>query len=260
MHRLLMVLGSKIPAKRSLNNGAQATVKTVKKSSLGEDTRSVRFEESRKNEKDASKVQSSPSSSPEATYFPWMTDYGTSITQSEFQILKYNNRRALDPMRDNHFLIVPKWTTFSALLENAKLLQIDCKNPSPQPGIFINLSNITQPPPSLYPVPVQQLIPHRPYLDVLPLPSVRSRLLEVSLHFGCTEFWFDMIDGFTIWGQSPWEEMGWEVSESFVRKWWFLVDKDVIKQSNFWRAQRGLAALELQARGEFEGRELELLS
>jgi hypothetical protein len=46
--------------------------------------------------------------------------------------------------------------------------------------------------------------------------------------------------GFLVWGAS-WDMNGWEVSESFVRKWGFLLKgcPDVIESTNYWREVRG---------------------
>jgi hypothetical protein len=53
------------------------------------------------------------------------------------------------------------------------------------------------------------------------------------------DFCRDMMDGdWKIWGNTPWDPQAWELSKKFVEKWWFLLDEDVLKSTNFWRAQR----------------------
>jgi hypothetical protein len=48
-----------------------------------------------------------------------------------------------------------------------------------------------------------------------------------------------------VWGDVAWDPLGWEVSEDFTQKWWFLLDEEVIRASNFWRRQRGDKPLEV---------------
>ena len=37
----------------------------------------------------------------------------------------------------------------------------------------------------------------------------------------------------------------WEVSQSFVDKWWWLLGDEVIAYSDFWRAERGESSLQV---------------
>jgi hypothetical protein len=42
-----------------------------------------------------------------------------------------------------------------------------------------------------------------------------------------------------VWGSTPWDTLAWEVGPEFARKWWFLMDNEILRASNFWRRQRG---------------------
>ena len=86
---------------------------------------------------------------------------------------------------------------------------------------------------------------------------------------------FDIHTGsFTIWGSQPWSAFGmwcllffglkdrsfractaWEMSQTFMMKWGWLVDDEVIRCSNFWRAERGEGPLIVPT--EFRGSVLE---
>lgn len=35
------------------------------------------------------------------------------------------------------------------------------------------------------------------------------------------------------------ENPAWEVTQSFVDKWWWLLGDEVVSQADFWRAERG---------------------
>ena len=39
----------------------------------------------------------------------------------------------------------------------------------------------------------------------------------------------------------------WEVKPSFAMKWWWLLDQEIIKASNFWRGERGEEPLVIPA-------------
>lgn len=48
--------------------------------------------------------------------------------------------------------------------------------------------------------------------------------------------------------------LAWEVSQTFVNKWAWLLDDETLRSSNFWRAERGEAALVIP---DMESREVE---
>lgn len=49
-----------------------------------------------------------------------------------------------------------------------------------------------------------------------------------------------------VWGNTPWMEMGWEISEMFAVKWWFLMSDEILAGTNFWRGTRGEMGLSLE--------------
>ena len=49
-----------------------------------------------------------------------------------------------------------------------------------------------------------------------------------------------------VWGNIPWDETGWEIGERFAMKWWFLMDDEVLRTTNFWRASRTDETLSLR--------------
>jgi hypothetical protein len=137
---------------------------------------------------------------------------------------------------ENHFIVMHDLTAVAALETIVHILNLNCDH---QFGFNIRASP-TALPPSLMPTPKQQTIAHFAYVDMIPWPAMRDRLLGWAETMNVVEFTSDMASGMLrIWGVTPWDPMGWEVSDEFVRKWWFLVDEDIVRTSNFWRRQRG---------------------
>jgi len=46
-----------------------------------------------------------------------------------------------------------------------------------------------------------------------------------------------------IWGQDPLNEMSWEFSQPILDRWGWLMGRDWVGRSNWWRRQRGVALL-----------------
>lgn len=52
------------------------------------------------------------------------------------------------------------------------------------------------------------------------------------------EIWGDITRDIKVWGSTPWDDRGWEIGERFALKWWFLLDDEILKTTNFWRGAR----------------------
>ncbi len=133
-------------------------------------------------------------------------------------------------------------TTYAAFTCIAHILELSCMQDS---GFNIGARTCTLPP-AIAPTLQQQIVPHGPYIDMLPWSSLRDRILNSLMAINETEFVLDMASGdLKIWGSTPWDPTGWEVGPDFARKWWFLMDDEIIHTTNFWRGQRGEKALVL---------------
>lgn len=71
------------------------------------------------------------------------------------------------------------------------------------------------------------------------IPASVSAVDEVEFARGM------LSDRLKIWGPLPWDPMSWEFDAYMLRKWWFLIDDDMVRTTNFWRAQRGEEGLVL---------------
>lgn len=147
------------------------------------------------------------------------------------------------PMADTHFLVLADMTASAALVAIAHCLNLDCQD---KPGFHIRATANNLPPP-IAPTQLQKSVAHPSYLDMLPWASLRDRLIKSLPTINQAELTHDLqIGSLRVWGTVPWEPMGWEVSEDFAKRWWFLMDGGIIQTTNFWRSQRGEMPLSLE--------------
>ncbi|KAJ9144486.1 hypothetical protein NKR23_g5954 [Pleurostoma richardsiae] len=162
--------------------------------------------------------------------------------------------------RPEHLLRVVQINVFHALARNAVALGLStswllCDSISPfgQIGPPIPVALPPSYPDSLTPTPLQVSELHHPWIDLLPWPTLRDRILHLSagdlideddLCHDIAEF--DTTQGSSekaaliVWG-APWDPRGWEASPSFLRKWgWILEDcEEILEATNYWREKRG---------------------
>ncbi|KAJ5765939.1 hypothetical protein N7520_005498 [Penicillium odoratum] len=109
-------------------------------------------------------------------------------------------------------------------------------------------------PVSLQPTMLQQIVPHHPWLDLLPSPRLRDNLLLAGDALDESKLCTDILgfsghstegSGLVVWGES-WDPNGWEATEDFAKNWnWALTACDDIQSStNDWRQKRGLKPLQ----------------
>ncbi|KAF4954805.1 hypothetical protein FSARC_12022 [Fusarium sarcochroum] len=152
------------------------------------------------------------------------------------------------PDLDTHFIILTPLATVAAYTFNAVTLQLSCTDTTHLRTFESSESAI---PFSLAPTQLQRTIPHPSYVEIIPFPGVRDRLLRSLQIIDQEKLSEDLVqDAFRVWGNAAWDEAGWEVSETFARKWWFLIDDAVLRATNFWRRQRSDGALVMTDNGE----------
>lgn len=146
------------------------------------------------------------------------------------------NRPQGDLTADNHFIIMHPMTPLAAFAGIAAILQLECTKEENGFNIGTSPGNL---PPNMVPTLQQLIIPHRAYIDMLPSPHFRDRLLNSASVINEPELIHDMMSGSVrIWGKVPWDPIGWEVDARIAVKWSFLMDDDIVKRTNFWRRQR----------------------
>ncbi|KAL5337470.1 hypothetical protein BJX70DRAFT_409177 [Aspergillus crustosus] len=113
-------------------------------------------------------------------------------------------------------------------------------------------------PPALRPTRAQLEICHHPWLDLIPIPRMLDNLILAGDTYDDIELCRQMSGhgvsltpesrvgaaggetGVIIW-KDPWDPSGWEVTETFLRRWGWAVREywDLFRSTNKWRAVRG---------------------
>lgn len=99
----------------------------------------------------------------------------------------------------------------------------------------------------LKPVKIQMESPHFYGIDMIASPSLRERLMTVTLdlarsfvdELGILKSEVGSNHPITIWGDNPLDEMSWELSRPMLERWGWLLGSEWIHRTNFWRRQRG---------------------
>ncbi|KAL5326528.1 hypothetical protein ACEPPN_004214 [Leptodophora sp. 'Broadleaf-Isolate-01'] len=103
-------------------------------------------------------------------------------------------------------------------------------------------------PTALQPTELQNAIPHHPWIDLLPLPTMRDNIFRRGFDsFDEEELCHAMRGhaptnnpGLLVW-RDPWDSTSWEVTEEFIGSWGWVVEgcADLLRSTNIWRARRG---------------------
>ncbi|KAI0098991.1 hypothetical protein F4776DRAFT_527662 [Hypoxylon sp. NC0597] len=171
--------------------------------------------------------------------------------------------------RPEHLLRVVRINVFHALARNSVALGLstswllyDSISPFGQIGPAVPVTVPPSYPHSLTPTPLQLIEPHHPWVDLLPWPILRDRILHLSagglidednlcrdvVEFDTTQNSSEEA-GLIIWG-SPWDPRGWEASSAFLRKWGWILEGcvEIFEATNYWREQRGEKKLSFRTR------------
>ncbi|PWN31584.1 uncharacterized protein FA14DRAFT_158401 [Meira miltonrushii] len=124
-------------------------------------------------------------------------------------------------------------------------------------------------PPNMHPVEEQFNTPHGLAIDLLPWPETRKKAIvaiksgvidhdtfKIDTVFGrdaqrltCSPFIIHGISKEDVFSFEDFDENdanvamnpeNWECAQTWLEKYWFLVDEETVKQTNYWRSQRGL--------------------
>jgi len=160
-------------------------------------------------------------------------------------------------------LDIAKMGTLQAYLAIAKAIDFSIKNLYDEAAVspFYQSSNTTAVVkhradifPNLRPTQAQIMYSHHPWLDLIPFPSLRVKILTLGLldppPFDVYELKMDifMNDGITCWRKArrdmsgqPWDMRCWEAEKWFLEKYAFLFgEEDELRaQTKWWRWMRG---------------------
>lgn len=154
-------------------------------------------------------------------------------------------------LRSEMLLPVTQINIIKAARTNASLIRIDMETiGSDIPSPFITSKPwFDKAPHSLWPTELQKHVSHHPWIDLIPMASFRDSLLRNDGNYDDNELCHDMYascgseqiqTGVLLWGEA-WDPTAYEFSESFIHKWRWLFHgcAELIRSSNYWRAQRG---------------------
>lgn len=127
-------------------------------------------------------------------------------------------------------------------------------------GASNDVRDLSAIPLDLRPTTNQFLIPHHPYIDLIPWPTFRSNVLAaISLNpptINEDDLCMDLAnDGVRCWGNtrtslhgrgegSPWDSRSWEAAPWFLKKWRCLIggeDDEISRNSAWWRVMQGMS-------------------
>lgn len=145
-----------------------------------------------------------------------------------------------------------RFNVFRAMLINANLLGLTFdlldEDLASQFNLVGPLMSTVHLPASLFPSQKQKNIIHHPWIDLIPVLSLREALLirvdVIDEDELCGDFYGacgpSKEVGIRVWGEA-WDPSAYELSEAIIRKWrWMATDcPDIVKSSNYWRRQRG---------------------
>lgn len=106
-------------------------------------------------------------------------------------------------------------------------------------------------PAALQPTFLQLRTPHHAYIDLIPSPALRDRLIQAEFEAAnaflteiCT-FVYETEDRgqLTIWGDDYLSEFSWEFSADVLEKWGSILTDQWRERANFWRRQRNAPLL-----------------
>lgn len=138
------------------------------------------------------------------------------------------------------------YCAFDALTSNAALLNISPESflsthscspfYSPFKSIDSIAASIAHLPHEFYPTMPQLSYPHQPWIDCIPLPDLRSRIIFAVSHrppfLDSLDLWHDVLSDGLSCGADPQNAALWIMSEDFMTRWQMLLtlDLDNLKQ------------------------------
>jgi hypothetical protein len=174
----------------------------------------------------------------------YVTTPGLSVIRAHVTILQHMHRNGG---------MIDVWDPFSV----SPFYQSGAASASPLPLAASSL------PDNYHPTALQKAVKHHPVFDLLPWPSVRSKILHIltlpmevrpqraraDMPSVTMQLMFDVKDaggGLRVWGSNPFDEDNWEVGPVFFQQWWWALDSKIVKRSNQIRTQRGEDPLRLK--------------
>lgn len=183
-------------------------------------------------------------------------------------------------LRQGEKTFIPKLDFYRASFANAFALSFlpsdmgKCRMRSRITDVWNNRSPLLTVPDNMMPVQEQFTVDHDILVDILPWPSVREKALKAiqagvldmdtfkrDAFFGCKGD-TDFEAAFQVHGASIDDDFffnstgaadltmdpgSWQCSQSWLEKYWFLVDARIVRRTNWWRRMQGLPPVVIPA-------------
>jgi hypothetical protein len=153
-------------------------------------------------------------------------------------------------------LCISQYNILRAMCANAKVLGLTMELLNEDIASQFNIigQSTFHLPASLLPSESQKEIVHHPWVDIIPILSLREALLIREDVCEEDEFCGDLYGvcastnevGLRVWGEA-WDPSAYEASESLLRKWCWIPEEcpDILQSTNYWRKKRGERAIVL---------------
>jgi len=115
--------------------------------------------------------------------------------------------------------------------EAGKLIKYHLDNYKRNPGYCL--------PASLRPTLVQRTVPHDSIIDTILHPELRDTMILLRDRFDLAECTSTFLWTTIIHGEDVLSHTNWEISEDWLRRYYFLVDEALLNSANRWRRERG---------------------
>ncbi|KAJ5301800.1 hypothetical protein N7508_006663 [Penicillium antarcticum] len=154
-------------------------------------------------------------------------------------------------------LCVPQYNILRAMFANAKIMGLTMELLNEDIASQFNIvgQSTFHLPASLLPSESQKQIVHHPWVDIIPILSLREALLIREDICEEDEFCGDLYGicastnevGLRVWGDA-WNPRAYEASEYLLRKWNWIAEEcpDLVRSTNYWRRKRGEKTLFLR--------------
>ncbi|KAM0791533.1 hypothetical protein ACM66B_005982 [Microbotryomycetes sp. NB124-2] len=124
-------------------------------------------------------------------------------------------------------------------LQAIQMISYHMRNKREQPNYHL--------PPSLKATVTQQTVPHSTFFDGIIFPSLRDRLILLKDQYDLQTLLEDLMEALNIHGNDILQPCNWELSEKFLRKYWYVIDAEVLGYTNRWRKERGEVELTMRS-------------
>jgi hypothetical protein len=165
------------------------------------------------------------------------------------------------PIFSDHLLSLIRYNLYRAVASNSCLIGVDPRLMhtdiiSPFNRDKQAVDNLCRSlPPFLCPTVLQRSICHHPYIDIMPFPAMRDRLIQLGDTLDhdslCADFAGEGINlgpgvhtGLTVWAE-PCDPRSWEIAEALWKKWPLLFTgcPGLLETTNHWRRRRDVPPL-----------------